>query len=401
MRRTTYWIPVLFGLVLASCGEPDSMDHTPAVESHPPSLSETLRPGVEAVELSEEDQELLHIETVRVEPQRVTFDIPGPGLVEASPEGLALVSTPVSGIVTNIHAHEGERVEEGEPLVTLESLAFADIYADYLEAHAERNWLEIEEARVRELVEGEIRARRDLERIRADRMRVHAREQAARSRLRALGITDEKLQQWENQPSEERALFTLYAPMDGQIDRHEIDLGEAVRADQLLLDIVDPTRILVRGMLDPGVRPYLQEGGEVLIRPLETEQRPGAPEISGVIETVQPALDSENRSLVVNARLRTDGIWPVIGQRIRFVARVSPEEDRVLLPSNAIQYDGSTATVYVKRSESRFERRSVTIERTFEEEVLLAEGLNAGEEVAVTQLFSLKALLQFDQFAEE
>lgn len=401
MRRTTFWIPVLFGLVLASCGEPEPIDHSTDVESHPPSLSETLQPGVEAVELSEQDQQLLHIETVRVEPQRVTFEIPGPGLVEASPEGLALVSTPVSGIVTAIHAHEGERVQEGEPLVTLESLAFAELYADYLEAHAERAWLETEEARVSELVEGEIRARRDLERLQADQLRTLAREQAARSRLRALGVTDRDLQEWENQPPEDRALFTLHAPMNGQIERHEIDLGEAVRADQLLLDIVDPTQILVRGFLDPEIRPYLQVGGEVLIRQLETEQRPGSPEISGEIEAVQPALDRENRSLVVNARLETDGNWPVIGQRIRFIARVSPEEDRVLLPSEAIQYDGSTATVYVKQSESRFERRTVTVERTFEREVLLAEGVAAGEEVAVTQLFSLKALLQFDQFAEE
>ena len=72
-----------------------------------------------------------------------------------------------------------------------------------------------------------------------------------------------------------------------------------------------------------------------------------------------------------------------------------------MLPLSAVQYEGEQATVFVWLDPLTFEKRPVEIERMAEDAVIVAAGLMEGEEVATSQVFSLKALGRYAQYAEE
>ena len=52
-------------------------------------------------------------------------------------------------------------------------------------------------------------------------------------------------------------------------------------------------------------------------------------------------------------------------------------------------------------SEKKFEQRSVVIDKIYDQSAIISKGLTEGEEIAVNQIFSLKALLRYEDYAEE
>ena len=58
------------------------------------------------------------------------------------------------------------------------------------------------------------------------------------------------------------------------------------------------------------------------------------------------------------------------------------------------------AAVFVRRAPLKYEKRVVQIERMTQDRAVISRGLQPGEEIAITQVFSLKALERFEQFAD-
>ena len=67
----------------------------------------------------------------------------------------------------------------------------------------------------------------------------------------------------------------------------------------------------------------------------------------------------------------------------------------------ALTYDGDQTIGFVKKDANTFERRPIEVDQIKGDFVFVASGLSAGEEVAVTKVFSLKALSRFDIISEE
>lgn len=404
MKHRQYILKISYGLMavvilflLNSCAGENGPDSAESV-SLPPSISEEVQSDVKIVRLTEEQAEDLYIQTHLVREERITYSMTVPGSVIAAPEHIAVISTPLDGRITTIYAHEGEEVKSGDPLLEMESLEFAELAASYLESEAEKTYLEQQVERLRSLVEQKISPQSTLDRANADLSRANARVRAAVARLRSVGVNQQRLAQWNELEEDESAVLTMYATIDGKINQHLIDLGQAVNANDMLLDIVNNSRVLARGFVDPKDISNLQIGARAVISQREDM---GMLSLESEITTIQPGLDPENKSIIVNSLVETRNQWPVIGQSVRITYDANTPAEVISIPLDAIQYEGQTARVFVKRDELTFESRPVDILRILSDSAIISSGLSAGEEVAVTQVFSLKALGKFEEFAEE
>lgn len=398
MHRSTTLLLFLMVSIFLSCS--DSSDQTSIDEvSTPPSVQGTQEAETRYVTLSEKQSSDLSIETTVVERKNTEFPVIVSGTVAAAPEHVALISTPVNGRITKIFAHEGEEVKRGDPLLEMESLEYAELAANFVEARAEKTYLEQQVSRLSSLVEKKISPQSSLDRAQADLSRADARIRASRARLQAIGIDNETINSWNGDSEDEKAVLTMYATIDGKINHHMIDLGQAVNANDTLMDLVNNDQVLVRGFVDPNDIPFLKPGAKTKVS--QRINREGSRSLETVILTIQPGLDLENRSIVINSHLNTENQWPVIGQsvRVEYVA-ITPNEV-ISVPMSAVQYEGQNATVFVKKSDLQYEIRRIEIERILQESAILSSGLEEGEEVAVSQVFSLKALGKFEEFAED
>jgi cobalt-zinc-cadmium efflux system membrane fusion protein len=393
MRITILTLLLAF---LAGCGAPDSLETTaPETIETPPSL-QAGSTSTRMITLTARQQEELHIETWTVALESASFDLKIPGEVDASPEHYAEVSAPISGRVARIMAHEGERVQQGDVLLEMESLGFADLVADYLEARAELTYAESEQSRLEQLVDRGISPVRVLEKARADLSRAETRVSANWSRLRAVGVTEDEMASWST-TSRERPVLRILAPISGFLDQHNVDTGKAVDENESLLTIVDPTTVLVRGYAPPEEASLLHPGEAVTIRP---RQESGV-SVSSTITTVNPSVDPDNRSVVLNIKTPTSNGWPRPGESVQVIVTAISPQPVLSVPLEAIQYEGQEAVVFVAHDASTYERRPVSLLRVNATTAFVEDGLEAGEAVAITQVFTLKALSRFDLFGEE
>jgi len=401
MYRLKLLLFFLIATALSSCS--DNTNQTTVDEvSTPPSVQAEEQAEIRFVNLTEQQTSDLSIETTIVERKNTEFPIIVSGAVAAAPEHVAIISTPVSGRITRIYAHEGEEVKQGAPLLEMESLEYAELAANFMEARAEKSYLEQQVNRLSSLVEKKISPQSSLDRAQADLSRADARIRAARARLQAIGINDSTINSWNGDTESEKAVLTMYATIDGKINHHLIDLGQAVNANDMLMDLVNNEQVLLRGFVDPDDIPYLQTGAKAIVsQRISRDDGERMRSLETDITTIQPGLDQENRSIVVNSHLRTENQWPVIGQSVRIEYTAITPDEVISVPMSAVQYEGENATVFVKVSNLQYEIRTIRIDRIMQESAIVGSGLEEGEEVAISQVFSLKALGKFEEFAED
>ena len=398
MTTSTYWIRGLLLLLAFSVGA----CRTPQIEEAavqdlppPPSVQTSSETSGQIVTLTEEQARELGVETVRAAASEARFPLAMPGTVFPAPDHMALVSAPISGRIVRIYAHEGEAVRQGQTLLELESLEFASLAADYLQAKADEAYATQQVDRLQQLVDKKISPRSTLEKAQADQLRADAAVRAADARLKTLGVSDAQLEAWLRGEGS-RPLLAIHAPLDGVINEHLIDLGQAVTAYNKMLSLVNLDRVLIRGYVSPEDAALVQAGDPVVV---SLKDFPGQA-LQATVATINPALDEANKSVTVNILAATVNGWPLPGQNVRLEVMVKPPQPVLMLPLSAVQYEGDRATVFVRTDSQTFEKRAITISRVNPDAVMVTAGLEAGEEVAVTQVFSLKALGRYEQYAE-
>jgi len=395
---------LLFSLslpLLVSCSSKKTETTTETEPGTPPSLRND-RQTKQLVTLTEKQAKDLDIEIYTIEDQDVTFAIEAPGQVFAAPQRISSVSSPINGRVSKIYKHEGENITKGDPLLDLESLEFANLVADYLEASAEITYQEQQVERLQVLTKEKISPQRTLDRAQADLRRAQSQQSAAVARLKAVGISTDEMKNWDPLTSEPKAELTIHAPISGVINQHLIELGESVNSNQKLLDIIDNAEVLVRGFVTPADAPYIKPGSPVIITERGESNIGPAHRIQSTVTSINPALDATNKSIVLNTIVKTQDGWPIVGLnvRMRYSAQPADSNATVNIPLSALQYEGSNAVVFVQHSQLEYEKRIVNIQRTTADHAIVDAGLQVGDKIAVSQVFSLKALERFENFAE-
>jgi len=319
-----------------------------------------------------------------------------PGIIYPAPTHQYSLSAPINGIVSAIYAHEGEQVSKGDRLLEMESLEFAQMVSAYLQAKAERAYREKQVARLEQLVRQRINPERELEKAKADLERARTLEQAAYASLKALGISDKQIRAWST-GEQAKPVLRFYAPISGIITQHAVELGKAVEAYQEMLMLVDPGRLLVKGFVDPAEARFVKPGYAVTLRTNNPSDEP----VKATITTVNPSLQNDNRSLVLNILLDAVAPWLLPGRTVHLDIEARPEGPAIVIPLAAIVYDGKQSVVFVRKDSLTFVERPVKLRKISGHTALVTSGLRPGEEIAITQVYTLKALSRYEEFAEE
>jgi cobalt-zinc-cadmium efflux system membrane fusion protein len=155
--------------------------------------------------------------------------------------------------------------------------------------------------------------------------------------------------------------------------------------------------VLIRGYINPDDARMVSEGDRVTISRREDQTFI----MEATVSSVNPGMDESSLSVVANIYVETVDGWPKPGENVRLTILTPPKDEILMIPFNALTYDGNDAVVFVRKDEGIYEKRIITVAETGEDNLFVSAGLKKGEEVAVTQVFSLKAISRFDIIAEE
>jgi membrane fusion protein, heavy metal efflux system len=388
---------LLLGLImnLPSCGNKTETTQKESSETDSPPSVSGIRPE-NLVKLSEKELAELKIQTIPVTSSLHKYSIAVPGVVFPAPNHISIISTPIDGRISKISVQEGQQVRMGQEIFSIESLEFGNMVSEYLQAVSEETFQTSRLQRMEQLVEQTISSKSELDRAKSDFQRAKTSVIAAVSKLKAIGVPDKEINAFKTAESIDPTL-KIHSPINGVLDQRSVELGQSVNALQILARVLDISHVLVRGYVSPEDARFISPGDSVKI----SRRQNDVFEMNAVVTSINPGLDLENRSVVINILLATDESWPKPGENLHLSIATLTRTEVITIPMEAVTYEGNDPIVFVKISEKVFEKRKVDVQEFRDKFAVIRKGLDKNEQLAVTQIFSLKALSRFDKIAEE
>lgn len=288
------------------------------------------------------------------------------GTIRYDQTRIARLSSKADGTVWRVEKRVGDRVAQGELLALVDAAEVGRAKADLLTALADRRlWLQnyqrVEGLQAKGIIPGKQLLEIETALSRA-RTRVLQAQQAlinlglplsaeqlkqlseaeAAARLQFLGLPKTVERKLDRQTTTSN-LLPIVSPLDGLVVDRRVVAGEVVDTSRVLFEVADTTRMWLMLNVPSEQAKYVRLGQTVHFLPDDA-----AEPIGGTVTWISTAADPKTRAVQVRAELPNpdgrlrDGTY---GSG-RVVLR--QEEQAIVVPSEAIVWDGSCHIVFVR-----------------------------------------------------
>ncbi len=356
------------------------------------------RPGEIVITLSPDMLENARLETdVVVEqtgiPAAGSVGVRAAGTVQSNAYKEVPVFPIAGGIVRQINAEVGNRVNRGAPLATIFSSELADAQAAYIKLAAEVEEHHKHHGRTIELVEIGAASHEDLEQATTMYKTAQANLASARERLILLGLGEKQVDDLRESPRFPKPLLTVQSPAAGTLINRTVNTGEVVMQGKEMFRVADLTSVWVIAQI------YEKDMQSVNINTpavVTTQAYPGR-SLSGRVSYVDPRVDPQSRTLQVRIELANPREMLKLGMFVDVnlggaIQSAESSQPRVTVPRAAIQTLGTKQVVYVATDQSgSFVQREVVVGAETNGQIPVYNGLSAGERVVTEGSFLLRA----------
>lgn len=280
----------------------------------------------------------------------------------------------VGGDLTRVWFTEGQRVEPGDTLFTIDPRPF-EIALREAEARLARDEALLEKARndaarFEDLVRQQVISPAEHEQTAATLASLRATVEADRA-----AVDSARLQ---------LAYCTIRSPIRGRTGALRVTEGNLVRAndDSPLVTIHQLSPIRVAFSIPARFLPAIQARRAAALRVTATVPDHGGA-FEGRLGFVDNAVDQPTSTVLLKAVFPndTEALWP--GQFVDVVLTLGEEPDRVVVPSAAVQTGQQGQYVFVVTPASTAELRPVRVSRADERDTVIESGLDGGETVVL------------------
>lgn len=342
------------------------------------------------ISMGEEQIKGAQIELAIVGPATIAKRLIVPGSIVPHADRVAHVSVKLSGTVAELRKNIGDDVTKDEVIAVLESREVADAKSEYLAARLTNDLQQDLTRRDKSLWEGKAVPEQQYLRSRSAAAQSGMKVNITRQKLMALGLAENEITALPDAPEAQLSRQDVRASMAGRVVERKVELGTAVGRDSLeteLFVVVDLSRVWVELSVASSDLALMKEG-----QPVDISARGLTGTTTGKIVFVSPLVDKETRTARVVAEIENgNGTWRP-GSFVNAAIALNERKVPVVAPATAIQKVGSRPIVFV-RTKDGFEKRDVILGQKENRMVEIVSGLAAGETIASTNTFSLKAEL--------
>jgi multidrug efflux system membrane fusion protein len=294
------------------------------------------------------------------------------------------VKSQVTGVLTQAHFKEGQNVKKGQLLFTIDPRPF-DAALKQAEANLARDAAQLQNSREQarryaELVKKEYVSKEQYDQIRANADAAEAVVQADQA-----AVENAKVQ---------LSYCYIFSPIDGQVGTLLVNEGNLVRLNDgtplVVINQVAPIYVTFsvpeQNLTD--IKRQMAAGSLKVDARFPPDE--GRPE-QGSLAFIDNAVDRTTGTIKLKAEFKNGEkrLWP--GQFINVALTLSTQSDAVVVPAEAIQVGPEGQHVFVVKPDSSVEVRPVVVARTDKGEAVIAEGLQAGEQIVREGQFLLSA----------
>jgi cobalt-zinc-cadmium efflux system membrane fusion protein len=302
------------------------------------------------------------------------------------------VFSPYAGRVTRLLARPGDQVVKGQPLFVIEAADNVQAQNDFISAMTAMNkaksaldLAQLQGTRAKDLFEGKAVPLKDYQQSQAtliqaqnDMRASQTAMEAARNKLRILGLTDEDIATFQEK-GRINPEITIFAPLAGTVVQRKIGPGQYVNAgaSDPVYVIGDLSTVWMTAFVRESDCANVAVGQEVTFNVLALPGRP----LSARLNYVATAIDPATRRLLVRATIDNKDF--VLKPEMFANVTIYSAGDRpaVGVPKQALIYEGDQVRIWVAHPDKTIELRQIKPGLTNGDLVEVVGNLKPGEHI--------------------
>ena len=176
----------------------------------------------------------------------------------------------------------------------------------------------------------------------------------------------------------------IRSPIDGAVTDRPLYAGEMPASGAPLITVMDLSQVIARAHVPQEEAALLKVGNKAVIT------APNQEPVNGAVTIVSPALDPNSTTVEVWVQARNPGQKLKPGSSVKLSMLSQSVHDAVVVPAGAVLTAGDSGTsVMVVGSDGRAHQKPVKLGLKQDDEVQIAEGLQAGEKVVSVGAYGL------------
>ncbi len=302
------------------------------------------------------------------------------------------VFSPYAGRVTKLLARPGDKVTQGQSLFIIEAADNVQAQNDFITASTALNkatsqleLAQIQDKRAHDLYEGKAAPLKDYQQSQAtltsaqnDMRSATTALEAARNRLRILGLTEEAIAAFQEKGSINRET-TVFSPIAGTVVQRKVGPGQYVNAgaSDPVFVVGDLSTVWLTAFVRETEAPAIEVGQEIAFSVLAFPGRT----LTARINYVSAAIDPASRRLMVRATIDNPGgaLKPEMFANVTIYS--AGDRAAVGVPKQALIYEGDQVRVWVVRDDKSIELRQIKIGLANGDLVEVKSNLSPGEQI--------------------
>jgi cobalt-zinc-cadmium efflux system membrane fusion protein len=302
------------------------------------------------------------------------------------------VFSPYAGRVTKLLARPGDSVMQGQPLFVIEAADTVQAQNDFItaatglnKARSALDLAQLQHKRAKDLFEGKAVPLKDFQQAEAtliqaqnDLRSTETALEAARNKLRILGLTDDAISTFQEK-GRINPETTIFAPIAGTVVQRKIGPGQYVNsgASDPVFVIGDLSTVWLTAFVRETEASTVVVGQELTFNLLALPGRT----LTGRINYVAAAIDPATRRLMVRATV--DNASAQLKPEMFATVTIYAPDDQpsVGVPKQALIYEGDQVRVWVAHEDKSIELRQIKTGLTNGDLVEVHGNLRPGEQI--------------------
>lgn len=324
--------------------------------------------------LSPEERRQAGVEIAAVGVQTLQETIRVPAEVAINAYRSATVTPRMQAQVVARHVRLGERVEAGQPLVTLTSIALAEAQGDLVVA--DREW-----ARVESLGPQAVGERRYTE--------AQVARQQGFAKVLAFGMQEAQILRLlePGNANQANGAFDLQAPLAGTVLQDDFIIGELIEPGRVLLQISDESVLWVEASVPPSALMSIEVGDGARVTANSVDW------IDGTVVQIHHRLNETTRTQGVRIAVENTNDLLHPGQFAEAEIYVGQGAPQLAVPDQSLTLIQGIPAVFKLDDAGEFHPQAVETGPSIGGWTVVDAGLDVGDRIAVEGVFHLKSLL--------
>lgn len=320
--------------------------------------------GLDEIQMTEAAMRIADVQTVTVQQAVPTKEIYLPGKVQADERRIAAVTARFPGRIERLYVNfTGEEVRKGERLASIYSPELIQAQKELLEA-----------VRFKETNPSFY--------------------EAAINKLKLWDLTDAQIRNIQ-ESGQVKYNFDIYATQSGTVVSKNVNEGDYVNEGQPLFDVANLGKVWVQFDAYENDLAWIEVGDEISFT---VSSMPGEV-FTSEVTFIDPVINPQTRVASVRTEVENaDGeLKPQMFAQGILESTLEDIENALVVPKSSVLWTGKRAVVYVKDptfEQPTFEYREVILGPEAGDLYVVAEGLDAGEEVVANGVFKIDAAAQ-------